>query len=591
MKRIFRLLVFVLIFSSSSLVAQDVYLAGTSSQSLMPGDESISLPLAGYAGPWAGRFTLKWVEKGKASENPEVTAGNAGQLPEKLKKAAMAAGLSQLTIYHDTLYGISTDGSIKRAAVKSKKLAWEPFIKLSNATGFVVHEQYVYAGSGSDTLWKTSVNNPSLGWQRAGYYNGLIKKVNIQKLFVHQNKLYVTNEADSLFEAGKNQGKPQEELFARGLAVKKGDNTVLMLCLDLCGVTYGFINEIKGELARKRGIPSSAILFNASHTHFVPGTQAWLTWAPHNRLPDSNYLNKVVRPGIIKAAEDALDNMKPSTIYFGRGATNIGFNRSNRGQETPYDDAVDVIRVVSQNGKDNSLLVLSGCHPVAGTKGSGHYTISSNYPGYVRSILEQTTGHSTKALFMQGCGGDINPRDEPEITGMKLALDVLKVLNTGMKPLTGEITFVLDSLKAPTVPWEKSKIEQFRDENIKLGAGMEPERNVEWAKIMLKNYEQNTMPAEMPVYIHTINIGNWKLVGLSRETVTEYSLAIKKLWPDKMVSVAGYCNDVSSYLPVERHIKTGVYEGYGSYLWYGQPSAFPLNILELVVNHIRSQNY
>jgi hypothetical protein len=81
------------------------------------------------------------------------------------------------------------------------------------------------------------------------------------------------------------------------------------------------------------------------------------------------------------------------------------------------------------------------------------------------------------------------------------------------------------------------------------------------------------------------------LIGLSREVVTEYSLAIKKIWPGKLVSVAGYCNDVSSYLPVERHITTGVYEGHGSYFWYGQPSSFPLNILDLVVNRIKAGNH
>ena len=55
------------------------------------------------------------------------------------------------------------------------------------------------------------------------------------------------------------------------------------------------------------------------------------------------------------------------------------------------------------------------------------------------------------------------------------------------------------------------------------------------------------MPAVMPVYIHTINIGNWKLVGLSREAVTQYGIEIRRLWPDQPVSVVGYTNDVSSY--------------------------------------------
>lgn len=95
----------------------------------------------------------------------------------------------------------------------------------------------------------------------------------------------------------------------------------------------------------------------------------------------------------------------------------------------------------------------------------------------------------------------------------------------------------------------------------------------------------------MPVYMQTFNIGNWKLVGISRETVTDYSIGIKKLWPGKLVSVAGYCNDVSSYLPTSKHINAGVYEGKDSFFWYGQPAVFPLNLYETIIDRIKSKNY
>lgn len=588
--RYFRILFLVLtIVNTLQSSAQDLYDAGVGSVSLQPGDESIALALAGYAGPWAGRFTLKWIEKGKAAEHPAITKST--EIPEKMRKAIDLNRFSKTTLYRDTVYGLSENGVIKRAVLKGKKPTWQSYTPLAGMQDFVVHNQYLYAATGSDTLWKASQHDLSAGWQRAGYYNGQIRKVNIKKLFLREDKLFAVSDTDSLFEAGKNTGKPQEESFARALAIKKDNKTVVMLCVDLCGFGYGFGNEIKKAIALKSGLPPEAILINASHTHFVPGTQAWLTWAPHNRLPDSNYLNKVVKPAITKAAEIALDHMTPSTIYFGRGTTEIGYNRSNAGSKTPYDDAVDVIRVVSQDGKNNAMMVLSGCHPVGGTGGIGHYTLSSNYPGYMRSILEKTIDGNTKALFMQGCAGDINPRDEPDITGMKLAVDALKVLNGNLKPLTGPITFSLDTMHVETSPMSKEKTIAFREENLKSVPGMVAERNVAWADLMLQHYAKGTMPGFMPEYIQTVNIGNWKLVGLSREVVTEYSLAIKKIWPGKMVSVAGYCNDVSSYLPIERHIRTRVYEGHDSYIWYGQPSSFPLNILDRVVDRIQSKNF
>ena len=570
---------------------QDVYRAGVGSESLMPGEESFSLALAGYAGPWAGRFTLNWIEKGKATASPHISKENKKKIPAKVSKSPFAKEIKKWLIEGGDFYGLNRNGILRRISLRGKSEQWQTFPVLPSARDFVVYNHFVYAATGTDTLWKMNVNNPDAGWHRAGYYNGQIRKVNLHKLMVHANKLYAVNESDSLFEAGKNYGTPQESLVVRALAIQKEKQTVLMICLDLCGMNYNFTNELKKELGKKWGLSPAAILVNASHTHFVPGTQDWSTWAPHNRLPDSNYLNKVVRPGILKAADKALKNRKPSSIYFGRGTTAIGRNRSNGREETPYDNAVDVIKVVSQDGKENAVLVLSGCHPVGGTQGKRHFTISSNYPGYLRALIEQKAQVPTTALFMQGCGGDINPRDEPEVTGSKLAEDAGRVLTGTMVPLQGDILFNLDTLQVPTSPWSKEKINEFREENVRLGAQMEPERNVAWADLLLKQYDNGTVPANMPIYIHSIRIGNWKLVGLSRETVTEYSLAIKKIWPDQLVSVAGYCNDVSSYLPVERHIRTGVYEGIGSFFWYGQPSFFPLNILDLVVDKIRASRF
>lgn len=584
------LLSLLICFKSFDVIAQDEYEVGAGTATLQPGDESFSLALAGYAGPWEGRFILNWTAQGKLSEHSQLTRNQKQQVPSKFRKEVDRAGIQKTFLVQDTLYALTQEGSLKWSVVKKGKLTWNSLPNLPSIKDFVVYNNYAYAADGTDVLWKMSLGNPQTGWHRAGYDNQLIRKVRIQKLLVDQHKLYAVNDADSVFLAGKNLGIGDEEPLATALAIRKENQTVLILGLDLCGFNSDFTDEIKKELSAKTGISAQAILINASHTHFVPGTQRWLTWAPHNRLPDENYMSKVVKPGILKAANQALATMHTSTIYFGRGTTNIGFNRSNGGNQKPYDDAVDVLKVVCKDGKGMNVLVLSGCHPVAGTKGLRHYTVSSNYPGYLRGALKNKLGSSTNALFLQGCAGDINPRDEPEITGEKLADDALKVMDGKMIPLEGNLIVAIDTLQAATSHWDKEKTEAFREENIKLSPGMEPERNVAWADIMLKNIAESTMPTQMPIYIHTVNIGNWKLIGLSREVVTEYSLAIKKIWPEKLVSVAGYCNDVSSYLPVERHIKTGVYEGHGSYFWYGQPSSFPLNILDLVVDRIKTKN-
>jgi hypothetical protein len=639
-----RLLLLIFICIPLKSFCQEDFMAGAARESLQPGKESISLALAGYGAPRDGRFTLDWEKKDDihdnyvlsgidslifaVDKNGDILKADIGIFPLRWSssshsekaivpksltgekdnlflldtsgdiyhkagnewlKAGVGADLKEIVLFNNILYGLGDNGAFKKAEVASKRLKWQTFARLPEAVSFVIHHHLIYAATGTDTLWKMNMNNPDAGWIKAGYNNGVITNVSIKKLILINDKLHAINEEGELYEAVKNNGAEPEELFASALAIRKRGKTIVLLGLDLCGFDAKLAKEVRQELYQKRGLPASAVLINASHTHFSPVTQAWPTWGPHNQYPDSNYLNKVVKPAIVKAAERALDNMKPSNIYFGRGKTKIGYNRSNGGNPSPYDDAVDVIRVESIDGNKNFLMVLAGCHPVAGTAGKSNFTISSNYPGYMRNILEKTT-KNTFSMFIQGCGGDINPRDEqPEVTGMKLAIDVLQVLNNEMKLLQGDISFSLDTLKVPATPWDPKKIKTFRKDNLGH-KDVSAEKNVRWANLMLEKYDKGIMPEHLPVYIQTVNIGDWKLVGLSREVVTEYSIGIKKIWPDKMVSVAGYCNDVSSYLPVERHIRTGVYEGFGSFLWYGQPSAFPENIFDLLIEHIKNNN-
>jgi hypothetical protein len=347
---------------------------------------------------------------------------------------------------------------------------------------------------------------------------------------------------------------------------------------------------LKQEISQKNHLPASSVFINFSHTHFAPVTQNWFTWQEANQRPDSIYLYSIVRNGILKSIDNALKTMAPAELSFGRGSTDIGFNRSLKDHPELYDSAVDVIKVNYADKKNESYMFLTACHPVSSTAGKLHYTISANYPGVARKLVEERTGTSN-SLFLQGTAGDINPKDNGEyITGEKLANEVIAVLNRPMKKIDGPISFYLDTINIPITPWTNDEIVAYRSQNTDKPGDIYAEKNVKWCDLMLKYYSENRMPVSLPVYVHTINIGNWKLVGFSRETTTGYSFGVKNLWPDKLISVAGYTNDVSSYLPTHMHLENRGYEGLESFFWYGMPNVFPLNADEVIIGRIKSLN-
>jgi hypothetical protein len=288
----------------------------------------------------------------------------------------------------------------------------------------------------------------------------------------------------------------------------------------------------------------------------------------------------------VESIEESLDNMVSSKIYFGRDTTGIGYNRRNMPE---YDNVADVIRIVPENGSNETVLFLAGCHPVITDPTVDNFTLNANFPGYARELLEKEN-NLKNSLFLQACAGDINPKDNFKESGRKLADDVNRILKGENKSIEGSISYFIDTISISVTPWSSNEIEIFRKSSETDLEDMINRRNIRWSDLILGQYRENRLQTEMPVYVQTLNVGNWKLVGLSREVTTEFGIAIRESRPGETISVLGYTNDVASYLATDPHINAKNYEGYDSFFWYGQPTNFPLKTFDVIIQKIKETN-
>lgn len=520
------------------LLGQTVYQVGSDKQPIEPSSSIFSVALAGYGAPRDGRFSLEWIKVDNES------------IPFKIFDKDEQAG--------------------KRA----ERSEIQP-------VDFAVYKNKVYGLTGNNELLRYQGHGE---WLRIAIQNGITYTQDIVKIGVHKDRLYGLDASGTVFIA---QHKTDNNLFSHALSIESNKEHVLLISLDLCGFDYAFINQVKAAISKKHKIPASAILINASHTHFAPVSQNWFTWGEHCQRPNPEYMEAVVKPAIITSVKNAIKSAKSATISFGRGQVEIGSNR--RFPDGPYDRDVDVIKIAYQGQHTNNILFMHGCHPVFQNAGEEGVTLSANYPAVARDLINRKSGG--ESMFIQGTAGDVNPIDsDHRLSGEKLANAVLDVLDNQLMEISGEIDYHLDSVNFPVKAWSVDALEKFKKENSGKEGDVGAEKNVRWADLMLKHHREGTMPESMPVYIQTINIGNWKLVGLSREVVSEYGLGIKALYPDKIVSVAGYTNDVASYLPTIRHIKAGVYEGDESFFWYGQANIFPDNVYDQIISAVKANN-
>lgn len=642
MKSLKYFLIIIILLIYGKLFAQTNYYAGTSMVTIEPDQTLLSLHLGGYGLPRDGRFTLQWSAIGSLPEvksygvsndkmyiisKNELFRLNLENANVKLEKSGSAEGIIAIAGSNGKIYGLNTKGELLEASLQGK-IKWNKSGNIDNtASTLAASGGSLYAANNSGSLWTADLSKKNLEWKKSeslsgiislaanngklyavtseggiykcepsggntkwlmmAYRNGETIKEDINHITVMNDRLYGISRSNTLYLGGH---RSEGNLSCRAMAIKNGDNTVIIINIDVCGLDDEFTGVIKDEIFRKTGVPGSAVLINSSHTHFAPVSQNWLTWQEANQRPDSIYLNHTIRNGLISSVEEAIGSMEPAELYFGRGKTDIGYNRSLKDHPELYDSAVDVIKVVYTGKSIESYLFMTACHPVFSTTGTLHYTISANYPGVARQLIERRTG-TANSLFLQGTAGDINPRDNGEnISGEKLANEVIAVLKRPMEKISGSISFFLDTINIPITPWTKDEIIAYKEANITKPGDVYAEKNVKWSDLMLKYCDEGTMPSSLPVYVQTFNIGTWKLIGFSREATTEYGFGVKNMWPGKLVSVAGYTNDVSSYLPTRKHIEAKNYEGLDSFFWYGAPAVFPLDVYDIIMSDIKEHS-
>lgn len=588
------------------------YNVGFSRKSLDPDQRQLSLALAGYGLPAEGRFSLSWdridgtdteTEVGKifeAKKQPlylnkaKMILHQDGKLYlHQNKKQELISGEHNFRLvqaYSDLLIGQDGQQQLWCAVFNKDQVFWQKIEQLEETVAFTILGNNLIVVDGQERMWRVSlINNPAFEKVQIGRFNGVTHNIHIDALQTIDSQLYALDDQGHVYRAIHSS---DHSLETSAFVVQQGKDKLLVLTLDLCGVNFSFTHDVKEKIAKKLKLPVNAILINASHTHFAPVSQAWTTWADYYQKPDSNYLNQVIAPAMISAATEANKNLKPGFIYFGRGETFIGTNRNKeRNGQGPVDRALDVIRVTDRSNQLIGVVFLTGCHPVFKNKGTEAFTISANFPGVARQYIKEELG-PVHTLFIQGCAGDINPiTDDFRETGTSLGKDVLQVLGSSMEPVQGALTSYLDSVLIPVKPMSREELDAFRKQNMELKQQtVQSEKNIRWVKLMDTRYDKQQLRNVLPVYYQTLNLGSWKLFGLSREAVTSYGMKIRELWPDQHVSVAGYCNDVASYLPDAWHIKHKVYEGYESFFWYGQEGIPPINVQEIILEDIKMKN-
>jgi len=105
---------------------------------------------------------------------------------------------------------------------------------------------------------------------------------------------------------------------------------------------------------------------------------------------------------------------------------------------------------------------------------------------------------------------------------------------------------------------------------------------------MMRLYDERNPIRRYPYPVQAVQFGkDLTLVALGGEVVVDYALRIKREFGSKGIMVAGYSNDVMSYIPSLRVLKEGGYEADDSMIYYGLPGPYDEQVEDRVMTTVQ----
>ena len=238
------------------------------------------------------------------------------------------------------------------------------------------------------------------------------------------------------------KAKPaNDRLYVRALVLDDGTTRAAIVAVDAVAIGEigpignDYLPNVRSRLEKDLGISPANLIVNASHCH---------------GLVCSDVDQKTVQ-----AVQEAARNLVPVKVGAGAGhEARIMENRRIRlknGKEAdvrhaysmppdeevaevgPVDPEIGILRLDRLDGRTLAVVYNFACHPIQGVPGGGN---TADITGFSSRVIEENLSEGTIALFLQGCGGDINPVfykdvDHPrdaETLGNMLGLSTLRAV-------------------------------------------------------------------------------------------------------------------------------------------------------------------
>ncbi len=270
-----------------------------------------------------------------------------------------------------------------------------------------------------------------------------------------------------------------DPLFVKALVLKNDTATAVLITVDAVAIGEighignDYLGKVRTRLQKELKITPESVVVNASHCHGIvcadvdEKTFQAVKEAADNMVP--------VKVGVGVGSEDRVSENRRLTLKSGKEADVRHAYSLPADEEVasvgPIDPQIGILRVDRHDGRTLAVVYNFACHPIMGVPNGGN---TADIVGFASKVIENNLSEGTIALFVQGCGGDINPvryKDvhqprSAEPLGNMLGLSALQTVRK-IKCADGALKVLNDKIKLPRAD-HAERIESLLTEQMRL---------------------------------------------------------------------------------------------------------------------------
>jgi len=371
--------------------------------------------------------------------------------------------------------------------------------------------------------------------------------------------------------------RARDPLLANAVAMRSGDETVVIVSNDICMVLPDFVASTQEAFAHKTGLPAEKLLIHATHSHVAPATISgfWGDVAPA--------FMESFRESIIGAAQTALSRLEPVTAFSGTGKLDcLNWNRMTMysdgtsvmhgsadkpgfmGTEGTRDPNLGVIFFRNAEGKIIGVIANFGTHPNC-VENELYY--SADIPGEVRRLLKAMLGSDTGVVYLTGAAGNVAPiirepgrTEQPWMgeqgllrSGLYLTGGISSLIAQAIEPIESpSLSVKHTALRIPIRPYPAPGDKCYPNSWGGESEVFYRECEADWPRKM-----REESPVE--VRVNVVRIGDTVICTNPGEIYSDFALQIRESAPARVTLISQLTDGFCGYIPTPAAFTRGGY--------------------------------